>query len=427
MVLLILFGSFILLMLVGVPIAFALGISSVLTLLFSAKMPLTMIIQGMYSSLDAYALLAVPLFILAGLLMEYGGLSRHLINVAKAFVGHFKGGLAAAAILACTFFAALSGSGPATVAAIGGLMIPAMVKDKYNTGFASGIIASGGTLGIIIPPSIPLVIYGVTTNTSIGDLFMAGVIPGLLIAVVLWFISYIIIKKKYPNILIHEKASWKERWKALNEAKLTLLMPVIVLGGIYGGIFTPTEAAGVAVLYSIILGTFIYKEIKWRHWMEIFEKAILISGIALLIVATASTYGRILILENVPSTIINFLITLTDQGWIIITIILIFLVFVGMFMETLSMIILLSPILVPVVSHFGINPIHFGIIMILACEIGFITPPVGDNLNVASAVSGESFERVSVATFPFALALILMLFVVAFFPSITMLLPNLIK
>lgn len=427
MVLLILFGSFIVLMLVGVPIAFALGISSVLTLLFSAKMPLTMIIQGMYSSLDAYALLAVPLFILAGLLMEYGGLSRHLINVANAFVGHFKGGLAAAAILACTFFAALSGSGPATVAAIGGLMIPAMVKDRYDAGFASGIVASGGTLGIIIPPSIPLVIYGVTTNTSIGDLFMAGVIPGLLIAVVLWFFSYMIIKRKYPNIIIHEKASWKERWKALNEAKLTLLMPIIVLGGIYGGIFTPTEAAGVAVLYSTILGVLIYKEIKWRHWLEIFEKAILISGIALVIVATASTYGRILILENVPSTIINFLITLTDQGWVIITIILIFLILVGMFMETLSMIILLSPILVPVVAHFGINPIHFGIIMILAAEIGFITPPVGDNLNVASAVSGESFERVSIATLPFTLALILMLFIIAFFPSISMLLTNLIK
>lgn len=423
--LLILFGSFVLLMLINVPIAFALGISSVLTLMFSKKMQLSIIIQGMFSSLDSYALLAVPLFIFAGLLMEYGGLSRHLINVAKTFVGHFKGGLGGATILACTFFAALSGSGPATVAAIGGLMIPAMVKDKYDPGFSAGVVASAGTLGIIIPPSIPLVIYGVITSSSIGELFIAGVLPGLCIAAALWGVSYFRLRKN-EEIVIHKKTTWKEKLKALNEAKWTLLMPVVVLGGIYGGIFTPTEAAGVAVLYSFILGVFIYKEIKWSDWAEIFKKTILISGIALLIVATASTYGRILVLENVPNTVIQFLTSLTDQSWIIIILILIGLVFIGMFMETLSMIILLSPILVPVVAHFGIDPVHFGIIMILAAEIGFITPPVGDHLNIVSAVSGLSFERVSVATLPFTIALIFMLFVVAFVPSLSMLLPNLV-
>lgn len=427
MTLLVLFGGFVLLMVIGVPIAFALGISSVATLLVSEKMPLTNIVQGMFSSIDAYALLAVPLFIFAGLIMEYGGLSKHLTNVAKSFVGHHKGGLAGVTILACTFFAALSGSGPATVAAIGGIMIPTMVKDNYKADFSAGIVASGGTLGIIIPPSIPLVIYGVITSTSIGKLFIAGIIPGLIVAVALWLTSYIIIKKKYPDIVVHEKQPLKSRLKAINEAKLTLLMPVIILGGIYGGYFTPTEAAGVAVIYSFTLGVFVYKEIKLKDWKVIFEKVVMISGIALVIVTTASTYGRILILEDVPNQAITFLTGLTDQSWIIIIIILIFLVFIGMFMETLSMIILLSPILLPVVMHFGMDPVHFGILMILAAEIGFITPPVGDNLNIASAVSGETFENVSKATFPFTLALMVVLVIIAFLPQLVMLLPNLLS
>src|SRR5690625_3122774 len=235
-------------MILSVPIAFALGISSVLTLLVTQKMPLNYIAQGMFTTVDSYALMAVPLFIFAGLIMEYGGLSRRLIDFARSFVGHQTGGLAGVAIVACTIFAALSGSGPATVAAVGGIMVPAMVKEKYDVGFSSGVVASAGTLGIIIPPSIPLIIYGITTNTSIGDLFIAGVVPGLFIAAVLWLISYIIAKKRgYTGS--DEKASWKERWKHFNNAKWTLLMPIVVLGGIYGGIFTPTEAAGVAVAY----------------------------------------------------------------------------------------------------------------------------------------------------------------------------------
>lgn len=414
-------------MLLGVPIAFALGISSVFTLIFSKQIPLTNIIQGMFSSVDTYALLAVPLFIFAGILMEFGGLSKHLTKVATSLVGHYKGGLAAVTILACTFFAALSGSGPATVAAIGGIMIPAMVKDNYDASFSSGVVASSGTLGIIIPPSIPLVIYGVITGTSIGKLFIAGVIPGLIIAACLWITSTIIVKRKYPNVHVHPKKTFKERLKIIYDAKWTLLMPVIVLGGIYGGIFTPTEAAGIAVFYSLILGVFVYKEIKIKHWREIFKRSILISGIALLIVATASTYGRILILEDVPNTIIAFLTSFTEQGWIVISLILVILVFLGMFMETLSMIILLSPILLPVTTHYGMDPIHLGIIMILAAEIGFITPPVGDNLNVASAISGESFEKVSIATLPFTFTLIILLFIFSFMPSLIMYLPNLLQ
>lgn len=422
---LVLFGSFIILMILSVPIAFALGISSILTLLVTQKMPLNYIAQGMFTTVDSYALMAVPLFVFAGLIMEYGGLSRRLIDFAKSFVGHYTGGLAGVAIIACTIFAALSGSGPATVAAVGGIMIPAMVKEKYDTGFSSGVVASAGTLGIIIPPSIPLIIYGITTNTSIGDLFIAGVIPGLFVALTLWGISYFISKKRgYTGS--EEKASWKERWKYFNNAKWTLLMPVVVLGGIYGGIFTPTEAAGIAVAYSAILGIFIYREIKWTDAIELFKQTTLISGIILIIIATASTYGRILTVERIPAKIAEFLTSLPVSSWVILSMIIVLLVFIGMFMETLAGIILLAPILLPVVTELGVHPVHFGIVMILAAEIGFLTPPVGDNLNVASAISNLTLEQVAKSTLPFTIALIILLFVFMFTEPLIMFLPDLI-
>lgn len=421
----ILFGSFILLMILSVPVAFALGIASALTLFFTEKMPLQYIAQGMFTTVDSYALMAVPLFVFAGLIMEHGGLSRRLINVAKSFVGHQTGGLAGVAILACTVFAALSGSGPATVAAIGGIMIPAMVKENYDKGFSSGVVASAGTLGIIIPPSIPLIIYGITTNTSIGDLFIAGIIPGLFIAAILWGLSYII-SKKNGFVGTSEKANWKERFTYINEAKWTLLMPIIVLGGIYGGVFTPTEAAGVAVAYSAFFGVFVYREIKLKDSVELFKQTTLISGIILIIIATASTYGRILTIEQIPVMISDYLTSLPVPGWVIIAAIILLLIFIGMFMETLAGIILLAPILLPVVTELGMHPVHFGIVMILAAEIGFLTPPVGDNLNVASAISGLSIEKVAMSTLPFTISLILLLFIFAFIEPFIMFLPDLI-
>ncbi|WP_246315785.1 TRAP transporter large permease [Paenibacillus foliorum] len=423
---LVLFGTFIILLLINVPVAFALGISSVVTLLYTEKMPLDIIARGMFTTIDGFTLLAVPLFIFAGLVMEYGGLSRRLINIAKSFVGHYYGGLASVSIVACAFFAALSGSGPATVAAIGGIMIPAMVKEKYDTGYSCGVVASAGTLGIIIPPSIPLVIYGIVANTSIAKLFIAGVIPGILIALALFALSYGIAKKRgYKGT--QQKASWKERLQYINEGKFTLLMPVVVLGGIYGGIFTPTEAAGVALACSLFLGLFVYKEIKWKEMKDVFKRVTLISGTVLIIVCTASTYGRILVIEHIPDKIALFLLSVTQHEWIVITLIILLLVFIGMFMETLSAIILLTPILLPVVQHYGMDPIQFGIIIVVASEVGFLTPPVGDNLNVVSAISKLSFEKVSKAALPYAILLTLMIFVVAFIPSLSLFLPGFIK
>lgn len=422
---LVLFGSFVVLMILSVPIAFALGISSVLTLLVTQKIPLNYIAQGMFTTVDSYALMAIPLFVFAGLIMEYGGLSKRLINFAKSLVGHQTGGLAGVSILACTIFAALSGSGPATVAAIGGIMIPAMVEEKYEVGFSSGVVASAGTLGIIVPPSIPLIIYGIVTNNSIGDLFIAGVVPGLCIAAVLWGLSYSISKKK-GFIGTGIKAPKAVRRQALKEAWGALLMPIVVLGGIYGGIFTPTEAAGVAVAYSAIAGVFFYKEIKLKDWPELFRRTTLISGIILIIIATASTYGRILTIERIPVIIADFLVNLPVYNWIILCMIVILLIFIGMFMETIAGIILLAPVLLPVVIQLGVHPIHFGIIMILAAEIGFLTPPVGDNLNVASAISGLSLEEVAKSTLPFTISLIILLFIFMFSEPFIMFLPNLI-
>ncbi|HLR12124.1 MAG TPA: TRAP transporter large permease [Burkholderiaceae bacterium] len=422
---LVLFGSFVVLMILSVPIAFALGISSVLTLLVTKKIPLNYFAQGMFTTVDSYALMAIPLFVFAGLIMEYGGLSKRLINFAKTLVGHQTGGLAGVSILACTIFAALSGSGPATVAAIGGIMIPAMVKERYDLGFSSGVVASAGTLGIIIPPSIPLIIYGIVTNNSIGDLFIAGIVPGLLIAALLWALSYVISKKR-GFTGSEAKASRQERMAAFKEARWALLMPVVVLGGIYGGIFTPTEAAGVAVAYSAVMGILIYREIKLPDMIELFKRTTLISGIILIIIATASTYGRILTIERIPVIIADFLVSLPVPGWVILCLILVLLIFIGMFMETIAGIILLAPVLLPVVTQLGVHPIHFGIIMILAAEIGFLTPPVGDNLNVASAISGLTLDQVAKATLPFALSLITLLFVFTFAEPLIMFLPNLI-
>ncbi|MGM0783236.1 MAG: TRAP transporter large permease [Pseudomonadota bacterium] len=416
--------SFIVLLILGMPVAFALGISSMLSVIITEVVPVNYLTQTMFGAVDSYSLLAVPLFVLSGVIMEYGGLSKRLIDAAKAFVGHITGGLPAVTLLGTTVFAMLSGSGPATVAAIGGIMIPAMIREGYGRGFSAGTLATAGGVGIVIPPSIPLIIYGITTNTSIGDLFLAGLIPGIVIVLTLYIVSRYICKKKGYDIK-SPKANWGERRKAIWRAKWTLMMPVVVLGGIYGGVFTPTEASGIAVAYSLVLAT-LYREARLSQIPLMLKTTFLISGMILVIIATASTYARILTLERIPTLIANFLGALPVPFWIVLAVIVLLLLFVGMFMETVAGIILLAPILVPVVMQMGMDPVHFGIVMIMASMIGFATPPVGDNLNVASAISGLSIEKVSIAALPFVTALIAILFLVAYVPQISLFLPNLL-
>lgn len=416
--------SFIVLLILGMPVAFALGISSMLSVIITEVVPVNYLTQTMFGAVDSYSLLAVPLFVLSGVIMEYGGLSKRLIDAAKAFVGHITGGLPAVTLLGTTVFAMLSGSGPATVAAIGGIMIPAMIREGYGRGFSAGILATSGGVGIVIPPSIPLIIYGITTNTSIGDLFLAGLIPGIVIVLTLYIVSRYICKKKGYGIK-SPKANWGERRKAIWRAKWTLMMPLVVLGGIYGGVFTPTEASGIAVAYSLVLAI-LYREAQISQIPLMLKTTFLISGMILVIIATASTYARILTLERVPTLIANFLGALPVPFWIVLAVIVLLLLFVGMFMETIAGIILLAPILVPVVMQMGMDPVHFGIVMIMASMIGFATPPVGDNLNVASAISGLSIEKVSIAALPFVAALVAILFLVAYVPQISLFLPNLL-
>lgn len=416
--------SFIVLLILGMPVAFALGISSMLSVIITEVVPVNYLTQTMFGAVDSYSLLAVPLFVLSGVIMEYGGLSKRLIDAAKAFVGHITGGLPAVTLLGTTVFAMLSGSGPATVAAIGGIMIPAMIREGYGRGFSAGILATSGGVGIVIPPSIPLIIYGITTNTSIGDLFLAGLIPGIVIVLTLYIVSRYICKKKGYGIK-SPKANWGERRKAIWRAKWTLMMPLVVLGGIYGGVFTPTEASGIAVAYSLVLAI-LYREAQISQIPLMLKTTFLISGMILVIIATASTYARILTLERIPTLIASFLGALPVPFWIVLAVIVLLLLFVGMFMETIAGIILLAPILVPVVMQMGMDPVHFGIVMIMASMIGFATPPVGDNLNVASAISGLSIEKVSIAALPFVAALVVILFLVAYVPQISLFLPNLL-
>lgn len=416
--------SFIVLLIMGMPVAFALGISSMLSVIITEVVPVNYLTQTMFGAVDSYSLLAVPLFVLSGVIMEYGGLSKRLIDAAKAFVGHITGGLPAVTLLGTTVFAMLSGSGPATVAAIGGIMIPAMIREGYGRGFSAGILATSGGVGIVIPPSIPLIIYGITTNTSIGDLFLAGLIPGIFIVLTLYIVSRYICKKKGYGIK-SPKANWGERRKAIWRAKWTLMMPLVVLGGIYGGVFTPTEASGIAVAYSLVLAI-LYREAQISQIPLMLKTTFLISGMILVIIATASTYARILTLERIPTLIASFLGALPVPFWIVLAVIVLLLLFVGMFMETIAGIILLAPILVPVVMQMGMDPVHFGIVMIMASMIGFATPPVGDNLNVASAISGLSIEKVSIAALPFVAALVAILFLVAYVPQISLFLPNLL-
>lgn len=417
----VLFGSFALLLLISVPVGIALGISTLITILYSGSVPIEFLMQGLVTSVDNFPIMAVPFFILAGEIMGKGGISERLFKVANSMVGNITGGFAIATIVTCMFFAAISGSAPATVAAIGGIMIPAMVKQGYDRTFSAAIVAAAGSLGVIIPPSIPMVIYGTSAATSIGDLFIAGIIPGLLIGVALSIYAFYYAKKKgYKGN--GEKFSIKRILKSLWEAKWALAVPVIILGGIYGGFFTPTEAAAIAVVVGLIAGLFIYKELKWKDLPQTFIDSALTTATVLIIVGTATAFGRLLTVEQIPNQIAEWMLAVSDNPIIVMLLILILLLFVGCFMDTLAAIIILTPILLPIVTGLGFDPIHFGIIMVVGLAVGFITPPVGVNLFVAQGISGVSFESLVKKVIPFIVVLTIMLVIISYVPQLSLLL-----
>lgn len=422
---LILFGSLTIFLLLGVPIAISIGFASLLGLVFS-NMPTVYLAQGSFIAVDSFPLMAVPFFILAGNLMETGGLSKRLVRVANVLMGSYTGGLATVTVAACAFFAAISGSGPATVAAIGTIMIPAMIKKGYSKDFASAVAASGGALGILIPPSIVMVVYGVVGSVSIGDLFIAGILPGILISVVLIAVGYVISKKKgYSGS--GEKFTFKELGVALKDAFWALLAPVIILGGIYGGIFTPTEAAVVAVVYGFIVGAFVYKELKFDQIYNSLYKTAITVGSVMIIIGVATTFGRLLTMYQIPYKMAMYLSSVSQNKYVILMLINLFLLFIGMFMETLATVIILTPLLLPVVTRLGVDPIHFGILLVVNSEIGFLTPPLGVNLFVASGISKISIERITKAIIPFIIALFAAVTLLTFFPQISTFLPSLFK
>ena len=436
---LVLFGTFFLLMLLGAPISVGLGVSALSAMWYLGDNPIKMV-QIAFSSVGAFPLMALPAFILAGALMEAAGISRRLITVAESLAGPFTGGISAATVVACLFFGAISGSGPATTAAVGMLMIPAMVRAGYAKGYGAAVTAASGGLGIVIPPSIPMVIFGISAmgmqppveaveqfgafqTVSISKLFIAGFLPGFLMAFGLLVMNWLRCRAAgYRGG--GEPLSAGRILEACRKGFWSLMAPVVILGGIYAGLFTPTEAAIVAIAYTLIVGIFIYREIRLTEVMRALEATTWLTGRVLLVLFTATIFGRILVENQIPAHIADAMLGLTQNIAVIWALIIVFLLFVGMFMETLAAIMILVPVMLPVAYSVGIDPIHFGIVMICTLSVGFQTPPLGENLFIASGISKVSIEEISLRALPFAAASTVMIAVIAAFPEIALWLPR---
>lgn len=425
MVAIVLFGTLIIALILNMPVGIAIGLSSLCAVFADGRLSSLYIVQQLVTSADSFPLMAIPLFILAGELMGAGGVSKRLLNVCNVFLGRFTGGLATVTVVLCMFFAAVSGSGPATVAAIGSMVIPTMLQKGYSKSFTLALIATAGSIGVIIPPSIPMVVYGVSTSTSISSMFMAGFLPGLMIGGSLILVSYIYCKKhgwKGDDY----KYSAKEKLAANWDAKWALINPVIILGGIYAGIFTPTEAAAVAAVYAFICGVFIYKELDIKQLFGTLGNACNTTGTTMVIIGCATAFTKILTIEKIPDAITNGILNFSDNMIVILLLINLLLLVVGCFMDTTPAMMVLSPILLPIALQFGIDPIHFGLIMVVNLAIGFITPPLGINLFVAARVGSSKLETVCSGIIKFIIVMLVDLMLITFIPEISMTLPKLL-
>jgi C4-dicarboxylate transporter DctM subunit len=419
----VLFLVFIFLLLLNVPIALGLGLSSLAAMILSGT-PLDILPMQIYAATGKFTLLAIPFFILAGNIMEKAGISDKLINLANKFVGHKRGGLAIVCVITSCFFAAISGSGPATVAALGVIIIPAMTAAGYGKAMPSALMATSGAIGIIIPPSIAFVVYGAIAEVSIGKIFIAGFIPGLLMGAFLIAVSLYLSNRM--DIEMQPKVSNAEKWIAFKDAVWGLLMPVIILGGIYGGIFTPTEAAAVSAVYGLFVGAFIYKKIKWKEFNKLLVDSSVQSATVMFIVACASLFAWFCQTEGIAEMAGELLLSISGSKIVFLFIINIILLIAGCFVDAISAMYIFIPIMLPVALELGYDPIALGVMMTMNLAIGQVTPPVGVNLYVACGLSKISLKDISRAVVPFVLAAIAALLAITYFPQITLFLPNLL-
>lgn len=418
----IIFVSFFILLTLSVPIAIALVTTTAIYLFFIAQTPLTSLVQQLFNGLDNFVLLGVPFFILAGNIMAEGAISERLVNVMRLFVGRFTGGLAIASIMACMFFAAISGSSPATVIAIGSIMMPALIQEGYGERFSIGLLTSSGSLGILIPPSIPMILYALVMNVSVAEIFIAGFLPGIFIGLCL--ITYAYVMAKRHGWYSRTRYTFREGIKIIKDGLWALLLPFIVLGGIYGGVFTPTEAAAVSVVYALFVEIFIYKELKIYRLLDICRDSAILSGCLLFILSCAMTFIWLLTVEQIPIRVAEMIVNNIDSRWLFLLAINGVLLIIGGLMDIVTAVVVISPILVETLSRYDINYVHFGIIMIVNIECGFLTPPFGLNLFVSMAIMRRSLIEVGRAILPYLAIFIGCLLVLTYVPRLSLILPE---
>lgn len=420
----VLFISFAILVLIGTPIAFSLGLSSVAALLYQGNIPLVASVQRLFTGVDSFPLLAIPFFMMAGALLSSGGMAKRLVDFASALVGHKPAGLAYVTAIASMLFAAVSGSGAATTAAIGGFMIPALVNKGYKADMASALTASSGSLGVVIPPSIPLVLFGFISGVSIAELFLAGLIPGIALGGVIMLVSYLMVRKSGADATLEPKVGFKETMKRFLSALPAILMPVIILGGIFSGKYTPTEAAVIAVVYGLIVGVFVYRELDFKGVVEALRDSVISTAVVLMLLAFASTFSWLMASELIPQMIASSIMSIASSQWVFMLLVVVLLLLVGTFLETTPALILFAPILIPVAQAFDVNLVHLGVVIVVTLAIGMVTPPLGITLFVASNISKVPLSGMFKAIIPFIVAMVLMTLLFAFVPQIVLFLPS---
>jgi C4-dicarboxylate transporter DctM subunit len=416
------FGILAVLMLTGMPVSISLGLTGLTFLFAFTEVPLEAVALKLFTGIEKFEIMAIPFFILAGNFLTHGGVARRMINFATAMVGHWYGGLGLGGVIACALFAAVSGSSPATVVAIGSILLPAMVKAGFPSKFGAGVITTSGALGILIPPSIVMVMYSVATNTSVGALFMAGVIPGLALAATLGGVTWWRAKKfDYPRM---EKATWGQRWKAFKDSAWGLFLIIVVMGGIYSGMFTPTEAAAMSAVYAFWVAVFVYKDMRLKDVPRVLLNSANMSAMLLYIITNAVLFSFIMTNENIPQALADWML---GNGLGMIAFLLavnVILLLAGNFMEPSSIVLIFAPILFPVAVKLGIDPVHFGIIMVVNMEVGMCHPPVGLNLYVASGITKMGITELTVAVWPWLLSMLVFLIVVTYWPGVSIWLPK---